>query len=226
MALDFLDWWRDFLASPHTRNAKDGGHTAAAELTRYVARLSTADRDDFTDELARLACAHDEGWGIALAALEQVGTSRAVHRIAAHVAQTRGSAHLGRHAPVTPFLRVLARSADPQHQELVAAYLLGSELDSQWPDVPWALWPSQQNLFGRSWARYFANVPPDVWRNSVIAQTFVADDQALACVRNALEPVDTPAWLNFREAVLSKLRSPWLSTEQREAVRLVCRDAA
>lgn len=220
--VDFETWWNDFLANPRVRCAKDGGYDAIRELTRYTAALSPEIRVEFVDELTGIACRQTEGWSIAVASLEENWTQQTLERIADHVCSLKASTDPDARNAVCCFLRFLARSADPDHRELLEEYLLVGSIGPDWPSVPWAVWPDDPDLFGRSWARYFSTKPTENSRDTINVQAFLRNPDALACVRDALRNYNGAIWGLVRDAVLAQLGSPWLTEVERERVTRVC----
>jgi hypothetical protein len=159
---------------------------------------------------------------VALGALEQHCSPEGFALLAGRVASLMASTAIDDQSYLSDCLRVLAKSAEPAHRQCIEDYLLSSPIGPYWSAVPWALWPDSPELFGRSWARYFAAEPPSRWRSTVIVQAFLSRPEALLCVRNALRANDETAWMHLREALLRGIDSPWLSESERGRLKSVC----
>ena len=102
----FGTWWVEFLAEPRVRGAKDGGYAAVDELNRYVTRLAHGLREEFVDELVTVACKRQDGWGLAIGALEGCCTPAGFARIAAEASKLRASSDEEAPRLVVWYLRV------------------------------------------------------------------------------------------------------------------------
>ena len=220
--IEFDTWWTDFLVEPRIKGAKDGGYAAVDELTKFIARLAPGPRAAFLASMVEVAIAQSEGSGLALGALEKNYDAHVLGQLAKYATDIKSSSDLNDQATASACMRVLAHSADEAHRSLLRNYLLVDRRGPYWTSVPWSVWPADPDLFGRSWTRYFSEVPDTQWRNTVIVQAFLRDADALRCVREALRRVSPTGWNRLRNAVLEHLDSRWLTDEDRQRVREGC----
>lgn len=70
--IPFEQWWREFLQEH--RHDKDGGYCAVDDLERWTRRRSAEVQMAFRRELVDVAVCRTDGWGLAVAALEQLAS--------------------------------------------------------------------------------------------------------------------------------------------------------
>lgn len=220
--VDFEAWWREFLADPRIKFAKDGGYAAEENLTRYIARLAHGSRAAFLTGMVEVVTARCDGWSLALATLEKNYDAHVLARLAKYAADLKPSSGLDDQAAASASLRVLTQSTEDTHRGLLKDYLLVERIGPYWTSVPWSLWPVDPDLFGRSWARYFSEVPDIQWRDTAVVQAFLQAPEALRCVRGVLQQASPRGWERLREAVMLHVDSQWLSDQDRQRVREVC----
>lgn len=220
-ALEFEAWWKDFIEpGRHSNDPRD--HSPDGRLGQYVDQLHGPLRQGFLSELADVVVRRGDGWWAALETLETRNDPASLAKLAAYADRLWESPKTTDQDVVCQILRALVLSKDPAHRELIDRYLLRDPIKLYWSSVPWLLWPSDPALFGRSWARYFAETPVSDWRDNAISQSFLNHADALACVRDALRERSGDHWPALRRVMLDQISAPWLSDEDRARLREVC----
>lgn len=210
--VSFDELWESFHAYE-----RESPFEVIVRVKKYLKGLDVSAQSRFLDCLVHIGLNGDH---LALSILQSEAELKQLQAISEALknAKMPHASDIEASALRSALIRIIAADKTNSFGELVEKYLLVEDIGLYWPNVPWALWPHNKNLFCKAWLRYVQMKPQREWQDTVIAQAFIGEIEALGALKEFFLKTSSSDWEKLRDAISLHKDASWLTELQKNAL--------